>query len=123
MPPIWPFKKKAALDEPIAAEVMEYQRGDDGKTEATLTDRSHVEGSDFQDAMFALSQPHIGTPEAGQPVASTEVVEDIPLPKSKPDEQWVQNTDGYWYKKKADGSFESTAYVENSSGEKVPYSS
>ena len=122
MPPIWPFKKKAVLAEPIAAEVVEYQRGDDGKDEAALADRSHVEDSDIQEAMLALSKPHISTTEAGQPVASTQVVEDIPLPKSKSDEQWVKNSDGYWYRKQADGSFEDTAYVENSSGEKVPYS-
>ena len=123
MPPIWPFKKKAVLAEPIAAEVVEYQRGDDGKAEAALADRSHVEDSDFQGAMLALSQPHLSTTEVGQPVSSTQVVEDIPLPKSKSDEQWVQNSDGYWYRKQVDGSFEGTAYVENSSGEKVPYSS
>lgn len=123
MPPIWPFKKKAVLAEPIVAEVVEYQRGDDGKAEAALSDRSHVEDSDFQEAMLALSQPHLSTTAAGQPVVPTEVVENIPLPKSKSDEQWVQNSDGYWYKKKADGSFEGTAYIENSRGEKVPYSS
>ena len=123
MPPIWPFKKKAVLTEPTVAEVVEYKRGDDGKAEAALSDRSHVEDSDFQEAMLALSQPHLSTTAVGQPAVPTEVVENIPLPKSKSDEQWVQNSDGYWYKKKADGSFEDTAYIENSRGEKVPYSS
>ena len=131
MPPIWPFRKKAVVAVPTAAGVVEYHRGGDGESEAALADRSHVEDSDYQAAMDALSQPHLGTPEAGQAapttltgnsIPTTEVGENIPLPKPQADEQWVKNHDGYWYRKKADGSFEATAHVENSSGEKVPYS-
>jgi hypothetical protein len=123
MPPIWPFKKKAVAVQPTAPDVVEYQRGGDGEAEAALADRSHVEDSSFQAAMDALSQPHLGSPEAGKPAQATEVGENIPLPKPQSGEQWVKNADGYWYRKQADGSFEATAYVENSSGEKVPYSS
>ena len=35
---------------------------------------------------------------------------------------WVHHTDGYHYKKKADGSFDATAHVKNNDGTYIPYS-
>jgi len=35
---------------------------------------------------------------------------------------WIHHTDGYHYKKKADGSFDVTAHVKNNDGTYIPYS-
>jgi len=35
---------------------------------------------------------------------------------------WIHHTDGYHYKKKADGSFDATPHVKNNNGTYIPYS-
>jgi len=35
---------------------------------------------------------------------------------------WIHHTDGYHYKKKADGSFDATPHVKNNNGSYIPYS-
>jgi hypothetical protein len=39
-----------------------------------------------------------------------------------PDGDYKQSDDGYWYLKKADGSYDSTAYIKNEDGTFTPYS-
>ena len=122
MAPIWPFKKKPQSVELSESTVVEYSRGGDGQTQAALDDRSHIESADFQAAMSALSVPE----ESGD-VDLPPKIENVALPKSSsqtpaPQEEWLHHSDGYWYQKKADGSFDSTPYVDDGEGNKVPYS-
>lgn len=107
MTPPWPFKKKAAPEEQPEKPIS-YERGQDDAS-ATLEDKSHVENQDFKAAMAALSTPHLET--------STKVPE---VPTTL---EYVQSGDGYWYLKKADGTYDPTPYVKSEDGNYVPYSS
>ena len=121
MPPIWPFRKKSARDEDSAPEVVEYDRVEDARKKiASLEDRSHVEDTNFQAALSALSTPHLGIPESGTP-APTTVGGENPEPTKGSQDDWIKHTDGYWYRKKPDGTFDKTPHVEDSNGQKTPY--
>ncbi len=105
MTPPWPFKKAAPQEE--TAQPVSYDRGQDGAV-ATLNDKSHVENQDFKAAMAALSTPHLDA-SSGE--------------KKEPDNaEYVQSGDGYWYLKKADGSYDHTPYVKSEDGSFTPYS-
>jgi hypothetical protein len=106
MTPPWPFKKKAAPQEETAQPVA-YDRDQDGSA-ATLNDKSHVENQDFKAAMAALSTPHLETSSGEQKVPTNA--------------EYVQSGDGYWYLKKADGSYDPTPYVKSEDGSFSPYS-
>ena len=100
MPPLWPFKKKAVAEEKSPAPIA-YDRNDD-RAATILTDTSHTDNQDYKAAMAALSNPHLDEP--------TEQASAVP------EKEYVQSNDGYWYLKKADGSFESEIYVKNEDG-------
>ena len=102
MVPPWPFKKKPEPVEESPTPVV-YQRGQ-GDAAQTLADTSHTENNDFKSAMAALSVPHLSGPQ-----------------QEVPTKEFVQSSDGYWYLKKADGSFEPTAYVKDAEGNYTPY--
>lgn len=100
MPPLWPFKKKAVADEQPPAPIA-YDRNNDHAAEI-LADTSHTDSQDYKAAMAALSNPHL-----------EETTEQTP---AVPEKEYVQSNDGYWYSKKADGSFEPEVYVKNEDG-------
>ncbi len=111
---LWPFKKKAAEKE--GQKVVTYSK-DDSSAEELLTDRSHVEDKQYKDALDLLTKPHLDAPTGGKP-SVFEVVES----EETPDGDYKQSDDGYWYLKKADGSYDSTAYIKNEDGTFTPYS-
>ena len=45
-----------------------------------------------------------------------------PVVPQTPAFTWIHHTDGYHYKKKADGSFDATPHVKNNNGKYIPYS-
>ena len=45
-----------------------------------------------------------------------------PVVPKTPAFTWIHHTDGYHYKKKADGSFDATPHVKNNNGSYIPYS-
>lgn len=111
---IWPFKKKAA--EPEGPKVVEYDRSEDTAGE-TLSDRSHVEADQYKAALDLLTDPHLGTPEAGESV-SQKVVETDGSESSN----FEKSEDGYWYRKNSDGSFDPQPHIQNEDDSFSPYS-
>ena len=106
MPPLWPFKKKTVAEEQSPVQIS-YERSDDHSAKA-LADTSHTDNQDFKAAMAALANPTLETP--------AEQVSAVP------EKEYVQSNDGYWYLKKADGSFEPEAYLKNDDGTFRAYS-
>lgn len=125
---IWPFKKKAAEAE--GQKVVTYSK-DDHHAEDIMSDKSHIEGEQYQSALDLLTTPHLGKESAGE-VVKTEVVDNQQKEGSGdsidsvsgevPKGEYVQSSDGYWYLKKDDGSFDPTAHVEAEDGSFSPYS-
>lgn len=73
-----------------------YSRGDENTAES-LADKSHTSAANYKAAMelFGETQP--------------EKVE------------WIHHTDGYWYQKKPDGSFNPVAHILDAEGNKIPF--
>ena len=106
MTPLWPFKKKAVAEEQPPAPIA-YDRNDDSAAKI-LSDTAHTDSQDYKAAMATLSNP---TLEAPAEQAS-----------AVPEKEYIQSNDGYWYLKRADGSFEPEAYVKNEDGTFQPFS-
>ena len=96
--PFWPFKKKKSTLVEEVPRTQVYKRGSE-KTAEVLTDTSHTESVDYKDAMVLF---------AG---ADAEEKTD-----------WLHHTDGYWYRKKPDGSIDPSAHILDANGNKVPFS-
>ncbi len=124
---IWPFKKKAAEAE--GQKIVTYSK-DDHHAEEIMSDRSHIEGDQYQAAIDLLTNPHLGKESAGE-VVKTEVVDTqqneeivdlVDTVGGGIELEYEQSDDGYWYLKNADGSFDETAYVKSEDGSFSPYS-
>ena len=125
---IWPFKKKSAEAE--KQKIVTYSK-DDHHAEEIMADRSHIEDDQYQAALDLLTKPHLGKESSGE-VAKSEVVEteqdketvDLlgTVSAGATENNYEQSSDGYWYLKKDDGSFDSTAYVKDDDGSFSPYS-
>ena len=70
----WPFKRKGPEEQ--GQEVIEYELGGDDQASQTMEDRSHIEEKTYQNALSLLSSPHLGKPDAGEIVPTTEVAPD-----------------------------------------------
>ncbi len=106
MPLWWPFRRREPVD--TGFEEVGYTGEED--TEDTLADRSHVESEEFQNAMAILTASTETAP-AGEPA---------PKP-GEGEGGWVDNNDGYWYWKKADGTFDPTPHIKRPDGSMEPY--
>jgi hypothetical protein len=125
---IWPFKKKSPEAE--GQKIVTYSKDDDN-AEEILTDRSHIEDDQYQAALNLLTNPHLGEESSGE-VAPNKVVEsrqneetvDLLATVSDADSEaeYEESSDGYWYLRNDDGSFEDTAYVQEEDGSFSPYS-
>ncbi|MDG1541918.1 MAG: hypothetical protein P8Q39_03650 [Candidatus Thalassarchaeaceae archaeon] len=125
---IWPFKKKAAEAE--KQKIVTYSK-DDHHAEEIMADRSHIEDSQYQAALDLLTNPHLGEVSSDD-VTKSEVVatkqneETVDLldtvSAGATEDNYEQSSDGYWYLKKDDGSFDPTAYVKADDGSFSPYS-
>jgi len=130
MAPIWPFKKKQEileLDEEPPAPIS-YKKGEDpnARPATTVVDASAYKdalalfggGSSNVEAASDQLSKYDGVTEstaASKNAISTEVVKEESF-------TWVHHTDGYHYKKKADGTFEPTPHRKNADGTYAPYS-
>jgi hypothetical protein len=122
MPPFWPFKRSKKnsmeLDE-VAPEAIVYRKNEEVHTEKHA---QSIERNDeaYKDAL-ALFGNGDTTVTASENVADDyDGVTDGSLPEEG--SQWVHHTDGYHYKKNADGTFLPTAHVKQEDGSYVPYS-
>ncbi len=125
---IWPFKKKSPEAE--GQKIVTYSKDDDN-AEEILTDRSHIEDDQYQAALDLLTNPHLGEESSGE-VAPNKVVEsrqneetvDLLATVSDADSEaeYEESSDGYWYLRNDDGTFEDTAYVQEEDGSFSPYS-
>jgi hypothetical protein len=122
MPPFWPFKRSKKnsmeLDE-VAPEAIVYRKNEEVHTEKHA---QSIERNDeaYKDAL-ALFGNGDTTVTASENVADDyDGVTDGSLLEEE--SQWVHHTDGYHYKKNADGTFLPTAHVKQEDGSYVPYS-
>jgi hypothetical protein len=140
----WPFKRKEPEEQ--GQEVIEYELGGENQASQTMEDRSHIEEKTYQNALSLLSSPHLGAPEAGDVAPSKEISDETSPetgsttppeadsttpPKAdsiNPDavavddmSNWLNHTDGYWYRKDGTGGFEATAHTKKSDGTFTPY--
>ena len=106
MPFPWPFKKKEVAEEQSPTPIA-YDRNDDSAAKI-LSDTTHIDNQDYKAAMAALSKPTLEAP--------------VEQASAVLEKEYVQSNDGYWYLKKADGSFEPEAYVKNGDGTSQPFS-
>ena len=106
MTPLWPFKKKAVVEEQPPSSIA-YDRNTDHSAKI-LADTSNTDNQDYKAAMAALSNPHLEAPTEQS--------------SAVPEREYIQSNDGYWYLKSADGSFETEAYVKNEDGTFQPFS-
>jgi len=137
---IWPFKKKSVEAE--GQKIVTYSKDDDN-AEKIMTDRSHIEDDQYQAALDLLTKPHLGKESSGE-VVPTKVVESpqnqetVDLlatvsdaeseaesgaeSEDESEAEYEESSDGYWYLKNDDGTFEETAYVKGDDGSFSPYS-
>jgi hypothetical protein len=135
MPPFWPFKKKepvAQIEEAPPAPVV-YKRGEDPNARGDVqTDSGAYKdalalfggGSDKVEAASDQSVHYDGvTAESDASVATSDgAAEPEPHVAENETFSWVHHTDGYHYKRRADGSFEPTPHTKNKDGSYTPYS-
>ncbi len=125
---IWPFKKKSPEAE--GQKIVTYSKDDDN-AEEILTDRSHIEDDQYQAALDLLTNPHLGEESSGE-VAPNKVVESrqneetvdllATVSDAESEAEYEESSDGYWYLRNDDGTFEDTAYVQEEDGSFSPYS-
>ena len=123
MPPFWPFRKKetvAELNEAPPAPVV-YKRGEDPNARKTI----EADADAYKDALALFGDGSKEVKAASdQSVnydgvsASTSHTPLVPEPSF----EWVHHTDGYHYKRLADGAFEPTPHTKNKDGNYTPYS-
>jgi hypothetical protein len=129
MAPIWPFKKKQEVlevdEEPPPT--ISYKKGEDPNARPATTT---VDASAYKDALAlfgggssnveAASDQSVNYDGVAEPTGTSTVAEES-QPVKEESFTWVHHTDGYHYKKNADGSFEPTPHSKNADGSYVPY--
>ena len=149
MPPIWPFKKKAnvsELDEEPPQHLV-YKRGEDPNAraqykadegaykdalalfgggsqtvEAASDQTVRYDGVTSPVTVVPVQESTEGHSELPAEVASVESTVEHESATTQPLFEWYLHSDGYYYKKNADGSFEATAHLLSDDGSYVPYS-
>lgn len=127
MPPIWPFNKKKqplALDEeaptPIVYRKTEDQGVDSGSTSQQQEDYKAALSFFGSGDTTVQKAPDQSQQYDGVVVSATP--SDSAPPPEEDSVEWVAHTDGYHYKKAADGSFDPVAHIRNADGSYEPYS-
>jgi hypothetical protein len=129
MAPIWPFKKKQEVlevdEEPPPT--ISYKKGEDPNARPATTT---VDASAYKDALAlfgggssnveAASDQSVNYDGVAEPAGNSTVAKES-QPAKEESFTWVHHTDGYHYKKNADGSFEPTPHSKNADGSYVPY--
>ena len=133
MVPFWPFKKKkeavAELDEAPPAPVV-YKRGEDpmareavSSDQAAYKDALALFGGGSRSVEAASDQSvHYDGVTASDAAPNAVTTQPADAAPAEPTFTWVHHTDGYHYKKNADGSFEPTPHTKSADGTYAPYS-
>lgn len=143
MAPIWPFKKSKETIDRLPEEQPQkvvYSKGEDpfardsqhrvddqaykdalalfggGTTEVVASENQsdHYEG-----VVNAMGKP--AEPEQVDIVVPEASPEPEPTPPPQTEAKYLHHTDGYHYKEKVGGGYESTPYVKNPDGSYKPY--
>lgn len=145
MPPFWPFKRGQRGPEQVEEEApptLTYKKGESvGRTTTTTIENK----SAYTDALALFGDGSSTVKQAEDQSVRYEGVTDSPSDQPDAHEvdahaspltdagtdsdighedgihSWIHHTDGYHYKKMADGSFESTPYVMLENGSYAPY--
>jgi len=127
MPPIWPFNKKKqplALEEEAPTPIV-YRKTEDLGVDSGSTSQQQ---EDYKAALSFFGSGDATVHKASDQSQRYDGVVDSATPAepvSSPEEnsvEWVAHTDGYHYKKAADGSFDPVAHIMNADGSYEPYS-
>jgi len=127
MPPFWPFKRSKKNDDEIdeaPPQPVIYRKGEE------VHSKKHSASPEKDDRAYKDALALFGSGDTTVS-ASTNlaeeydgVVDQATQPTESSEEasfEWVHHTDGYHYRKKADGQFESTPYVKNGDGTYTPF--
>ncbi len=127
MPPIWPFNKKKqplALEEEAPAPIV-YRKSDDQGVDSGSTSQQQ---EDYKAALSFFGSGDATVKKASDQsqrydgvVVSATPSDSAPSP-AEDSVEWVAHTDGYHYKRAADGSFDPVAHIRNADGSYEPYS-
>lgn len=109
MPPIWPFKKKHVEEEEEPERLMSTYDNIGDKANET----SHKDSQDYKAALALF-----GNGSANLNAAEEQSAKYDGVTGSSPETEfeWVENTDGYYYKLLSNGEYEQTAYIKNEDG-------
>ena len=125
MPPFWPFGKKKEpemLDEPEPLTVV-YRKGA-VETQEVLADNSHRESVDYKAAVSLFGNGEATVKRAEEQSQYYDGIVDAATPTvTAPEHTWIHHTDGYHYKRLADGAFDSQPHQKNPDGTYSPYQS
>ena len=126
MAPIWPFgkkKKPQQLDEEPVQTIV--YRKEASQSEQTLADNSHRESADYKAAVSLFGDGSTTVKRAEEQSQFYEGIVNSSSNTSEPKSEftWFHHSDGYHYKKMADGSYDSVPHTKLSDGSFVPYQS
>ena len=126
MAPIWPFgkkKKPQQLNEGPAKTIV--YRKEESRSETTLADNSHRESDDYMAAVSLFGNGSTTVKRAEEQSQFYEgIVDSSPTPKTQQKQfTWFHHSDGYYYKKMEDGSYDSIPHTKSSDGSYTPYQS
>ena len=109
MPPIWPFKKKQVEEEEEPERLMSTYDNIGNKANET----SHKDSHDYKAALALFGNGSENLNAADEQSAKYDgVTSSSPVTEF----EWVENTDGYYYKLLSNGEYEQTAYIKNEDG-------
>lgn len=115
MPPIWPFKKKQIVEQEEPERLMSTYENIGDKA----NDTSHKDSQDYKAALALFGN---GSENLEAAEDQSDKYDGITSNSSNQQEfEWVENTDGYFYKLLANGEYEQTAYVRNQDGSYSAY--
>ena len=126
MAPIWPFGKKQKpqqLNEQPAKTIV--YRKEESRSEKTLADNSHRESDDYMAAVSLFGNGSTTVKRAEEQSQFYEgIVDSGPNHKTEQKQfTWFHHSDGYFYKKMEDGSYDSIPHTKSSDGSYTPYQS
>ncbi len=126
MPPLWPFGKKKqplSLDEEAPAPIM-YRKTDETEEKQ---EQSKQQQEDYKAALSFFGSGDATVHRAEEQsqrydglVASADTLVETKQPQEG-EITWIHHTDGYHYKRRADGTFDPVAHTKNSEGVYQPY--
>ena len=128
MPPFWPFKRANKNDDivdELPPKPVVYRKGQDVHSDKHTSTVERDERA-YKDALalFGSGNTEVSASTNLADQYDGVVDESNQTTTASGDEsfEWVHHTDGYHYRKKQDGQFETTPYVKNSDGSYTAFS-